>query len=79
MFDVLNLIKYDVILGMFWLRKKNSRINWISKELYVTVDVYKIPEQPEMSLSEHKSWNHEIPLLNDKQPKWMPLYSMSED
>jgi hypothetical protein len=32
-----------------------------------------------MSLSEHKSWDHEIPLLNDKQPKWMPLYSMSED
>jgi len=78
-FDVLNLIKYDVILEMPWLRKKNSRINWISKELYVTVDVYEIPEQSEMSLSEHKSWDHKIPLLNDKQPKWMPLYSMSKD
>ncbi len=32
-----------------------------------------------MSLSEHKSWDHKIPLLNDKQPKWMPLYSMSKD
>jgi hypothetical protein len=43
------------------------------------IDVYEISEQSEMSLSEHKSWDHEILLLNDKQPKWMPLYSMSED
>ncbi len=79
MFDVLNLIKYDVILEMPWLRKKNSRIDWISKELYITVDVYEISEQSEISLSEHKPWDHKIPLLNDKQPKWMPLYSMSEN
>jgi hypothetical protein len=39
MFDVLNSIKYDVILKMLWLHKKNSRIDWISKELYITVDV----------------------------------------
>ncbi len=78
-FDVLNSIKYDVILEMLWLRKKNSRIDWISKELYTTVDVYEISEQSKMSLSEHKSWDHEISLLNDKQPKWMPLYSMSKD
>ncbi len=78
-FDVLNLIKYDVILEMPWLRKKNSRIDWISKELYIMIDVYEIPEQSEMSLSEHKSWDHEIPLLNDKQSKWMSLYSMSKD
>ncbi len=79
MFDVLNLIKYDIILKMLWLRKKNSRINWISKELYVTIDVYEIFKQSKMSLSEHKSWDHEILLLNDKQSKWMSLYSMSED
>ncbi len=79
MFDVLNSIKYDVILRMPWLREKNSRIDWISKELYITIDVYEILKQPEMSLSEHKSWDHKILLLNDKQPKWMPLYSMSED
>jgi len=78
-FDVLNLIKYDVILEMLWLREKNSRIDWISKELYIMVDVYEILKQPEMSLSEHKPWDHKILLLNDKQPKWMPLYSMSED
>jgi len=78
-FDVLNLMKYDVILKMLWLRKKNSRIDWISKELYIMINVYEIPEQPKMSLSEHKSWDHEILLLNDKQSKWMPLYSMSED
>ncbi len=78
-FDVLNLIKYDVILEMLWLHKKNLRINWISKELYVTVNVYKILKQSEMSLSEYKSWDHKILLLNDKQSKWMPLYSMSED
>ncbi len=78
-FDVLNLIKYDTILKMPWLRKKNSRIDWISKELYIMIDAYEILKQPEMSLSEHKSWDHKIPLLNDKQPKWMSLYSMSED
>jgi hypothetical protein len=43
------------------------------------IDVYEISEQPEMSLSEHKSWDHKISLLNDKQPKWMSLYSMSKD
>ncbi len=79
MFDVLNSIKYDVILKMPWLCKKNSRINWISKELYITVDVYEILKQSKMSLSEHKSWDHKISLLNDKQPKWMLLYSMSEN
>jgi len=78
-FDVLNSIKYDIILKMFWLREKNSRIDWISKELYVIADVYEIPEQSEMSLSEHKSWDHKILLLNDKQSKWMPLYPMSKD
>ncbi len=78
-FDVLNSIKYDVILRMLWLHKKNSRINWISKELYVTIDVYKIFKQSEMSLSKHKSWDHNILLLNDKQSKWMSLYSISED
>ncbi len=78
-FDVLNSIKYDVILEMPWLREKNSRIDWISKELYIMIDVYEILKQPEMSLSEHKSWDHKIPLLNDKQPKWMPLYPMSKD
>ncbi len=65
-FDVLNSIKYDAILEMPWLRKKNSRIDWISKELYIMIDVYEILKQPEISLSEHKSWDHEIPLLNDK-------------
>ena len=68
-FDVLNLIKYDVILEMPWLRKRNSRINWISKELYVMIDAYEILKQSEMSLSEHKSWDHKISLLNDKQSK----------
>jgi len=78
-FDVLNSIKYDAILEMLWLHEKNSRIDWISKELYTMVDAYEILKQSEMSLSEHKPWDHKIPLLNDKQPKWMPLYSMSED
>jgi len=78
-FDVLKLIKYDVILEMLWLRKRNSRIDWISKELYIMIDVYEILKQPEMSLSEHKSWDHEILLLNDKQSKWMSLYSMSKN
>ena len=78
-FDVLKSIKYDAILGMPWLREKNPRIDWISKELYATKEAYNISEQPEMSLPEHKPWDHEIPLLEDKQPRWMPLYPMSED
>jgi len=64
---------------MPWLCKKNSRIDWISKELYTTINVYEISEQSEMSLSEHKSWDHKISLLNDKQSKWMSLYSISKD
>ncbi len=67
-FDVLKSIKYDAILGMPWLHKKNPRIDWISKELYTTEEAYDISEQPEMSLSEHKPWDHEILLLKDKQP-----------
>ncbi len=78
-FDVLNSIKYDVILRMLWLHKKNSRINWINKELYIMINVYKILKQSEMSLSKHKAWDHEVSLLNDKQLKWMSLYSMSKD
>ncbi len=78
-FDVLNSIKYDVILKMPWLRERNSRIDWINKELYTMKDVYEILKQSEMSLLEHKLWDHKILLLNDKQPKWMLLYSMNED
>ncbi len=78
-FNVLKSIKYNVILKMFWLCEKNSRINWISKELYVIKKAYEISEQSEMSLSEHKSWDHEILLLKDKQSQWMLLYSMSKD
>jgi hypothetical protein len=79
MFDVLNSIKYDVILEMPWLRKRTQELIESAKNYTSQIDVYEISEQSEMSLSEHKSWDHEIPLLNDKQPKWMPLYSMSED
>jgi len=43
------------------------------------INVYEILKQSEMSLSEHKSWDHKILLLNDKQSKWMSLYSMSKD
>jgi hypothetical protein len=78
-FDVLNSIKYDVILKMLWLHKRTQELIESAKELYIMIDVYEISEQSEMSLSEHKSWDHEILLLNDKQSKWMSLYSMSED
>ncbi len=78
-FNVLESIKYNTILRMLWLHKKNPRIDWISKELYITKEVYDISEQLKMSLSEHKSWDHEISLLKDKQPWWMSLYSMSEN
>jgi len=77
--DVLKSAKYDAILGMPWLREKNPQIDWINKELYVTEDAYDVPEQPEKSLPEHKPWDHEIPLLEGRKPKWMPLYPMSKD
>jgi len=43
--DVLKLIKYNAILGMLWLHKKNSQINWINKELYATKNIYNVSEQ----------------------------------
>jgi len=77
-FDILN-IKYDTILEMFWLCDRNSKINWVNKKLYTIKCAYKISEQSEMYLSEHKSCNHKILLLKEKQFKWMSLYSMSEN
>jgi len=44
-FDVLKSIKYDIILKMLWLHEKNLRIYWISKELYIMINVYEISEQ----------------------------------
>jgi len=77
-FDILN-IKYDTILEMPWLHNRNSKIDWVNKKLCTTKHTYEISEQPEMYLSKHKSWDHEIPLLEGEQSKWMSLYSMSED
>jgi len=53
--DVLKSVKYDAILEMPWLHKKNSQINWINKELYATENTYDVSEQLKKSLSEHKS------------------------
>jgi len=72
-------IKYDIILEIFWLHDRNSKINWINKKLYTIKHTYKISEQSKMCLSEHKSWNHKILFLKKKQFKWMSLYSMSEN
>ncbi len=40
--DVLKSVKYDVILEMLWLHKKNLQINWINKELYATENAYDV-------------------------------------
>jgi hypothetical protein len=64
-FDVLD-IKYDTILEMFWLHNRNSNINWINKKLCTTEYTYKILEQSEMCLSEHKLWNYKITLEEKK-------------
>ncbi len=53
--DVLKSVKYDTILEMPWLHKKNLQINWINKELYVTENTYDVFKQSEKSLSEYKS------------------------
>ena len=53
--DVLKSVKYDAILEMFWLHKKNLQINWINKELYITKNIYNVSEQLKKNLSEHKS------------------------
>jgi len=42
--DVLKSVKYDAILEMLWLHKKNLQINWINKELYVTKNIYNVSE-----------------------------------
>ncbi len=67
--DVLKSAKYDAILEMPWLHKKNSQINWINKELYATENTYDVSEQLKKSLSEHKSWDHEILLLKKRKSK----------
>ena len=67
--DVLKSVKYDVILEMLWLHKKNLQINWINKELYVTENAYNVFKQLKKSLSEHKSWDYEILLLERKELK----------
>jgi len=64
---------------MLWLHKKNSQINWINKELYVTENAYNVSEQSEKNLSEYKSWDHEILLLERRKLKWMLLYLMSKN
>ncbi len=53
--DVFKSVKYDTILKMFWLHKKNSQINWINKELYMIKNAYNVSKQLKKSLSEYKS------------------------
>ncbi len=77
--DVLKLIKYDAILEMPWLHKKNLQINWINKELYATENVYNVSKQLKKSLSEYKPWDYEILLLKRKKSKWMSLYLMNKN
>ncbi len=77
--DVLKSVKYDIILEMLWLHKKNSQINWINKELYAIENAYDVSKQLKKSLSEYKSWNHEISLLKRRKSKWMLLYFMNEN
>ncbi len=77
--DVLKSVKYDAILEMSWLCKKNLWINWINKELYATENAYNVSEQLEKSLSEYKSWDYEILLLKRRELKWMLLYLISKN
>ncbi len=77
--DVFKSVKYDTILEMFWLHKKNSQINWINKELYATENAYDVSKQLKKNLLEHKSWDHEILLLKKRELKWMLLYLISEN
>jgi len=77
--DVLKSVKYDAILEMLWLHKKNLQINWINKEFYATENTYDVFKQLKKSLSEHKSWDYEILLLERRESKWMLLYFMSKN
>jgi len=77
--DVLKSVKYDAILEMLWLHKKNLQINWINKELYATENTYDVFKQLKKSLSEYKSWDYEISLLERRKSKWMLLYFMSKN
>ena len=40
--DVLKSVKYNIILEMLWLCKKNLQINWINKELYAIENTYNV-------------------------------------
>ena len=78
-FNVMESMRYNIILEMPWLHERNPKIDWVTKMICAIKDAYKIPKQPEMSLPEHKPWDHKISLLKGEQSKWMPLYPMSED
>ena len=77
--DVFKSVKYDTILEMLWLHKKNLQINWINKELYVTENAYNVFKQLKKNLSEHKSWDYKILLLKKRELKWMLLYFISKN
>jgi len=62
LFNILK-IKYDVILKMFWLYNRNSKINWVNKKVYTIKYTNEISEQLEMCLSEYKLWNYKILFL----------------
>ncbi len=67
--DVFKSVKYDAILKIFWLHKKNLQINWINKEFYATKNAYNVFKQLKKSLSEYKSWDYEILLLKRRKLK----------
>ena len=33
-FNIINIINYDIVLGILWLKKYNSQINW-KKEILI--------------------------------------------
>lgn len=78
-FNVLREFKYAALLRMFWLHEQNSQINWTTEELNFINEDYNIIKQSEMCLSEHRSWDHKISLISEKEPVWKSLYSMSEN
>lgn len=78
-FNVLREFKYAALLRMFWLHEQNSQINWTTEELNFINEDYNIMKQSEMCLSKHRSWDHEISLISEKEPVWKSLYSMSEN
>ena len=77
--NILRHFKYCVVLGLPWLRKKNSWIDWKRLDICSADVNYVVESKPTDSLPKHETWDHDISLLLGDNSVWKPLYPMSKN